>query len=113
MLDQAVVSGLGNIYATDALFLSKINPKTPSSAFSLTMAETLLKNARAILLEGIAHRGSTLDDKMYVDVFGKAGTHQKYFRIYGKANCPNCKSKAEYVKINGRGTYYCPICQPL
>lgn len=113
LLDQSIIAGLGNIYATDALFLAKINPFTATTDITPKMAKTLLETSRAILLEGIEHRGSTLDDEMYVDIFGKPGNHQKYFRIYGKDICPVCKSKTVFTKLNGRGTYYCPICQPL
>jgi len=50
---------------------------------------------------------------MYVDIFGNSGSQQNYFRIYGKNICPVCNSKTVFEKINGRGTYYCPTCQPL
>ena len=113
LLDQSIISGLGNIYATDTLFLSKVNPKTPTHDLTLKNAEEILKNSRVILKEGIKNRGSTLPDKMYVDIFGKSGNQQNYFRIYGKNICPVCNSKTMFEKINGRGTYYCPTCQPL
>lgn len=112
LLDQAIVSGLGNIYATDALFMSKIHPETPTKNITLGQAEKLLKAAKEILLESIEHRGSTLGDKMYVDAYGKMGSHQNYFRVYGKEKCSVCDTKVEVIKINGRGTYFCPTCQP-
>lgn len=111
LLEQSIVSGLGNIYATDALWMAKIHPETKTKDLNLEQAKTLLGSAREILLEGIKHRGSTLPDEAYVDIFGIPGNHQRYFRIYGKANCPECKTKIEYKKINGRGTYFCPNCQ--
>ncbi|MBW6441553.1 bifunctional DNA-formamidopyrimidine glycosylase/DNA-(apurinic or apyrimidinic site) lyase [Patescibacteria group bacterium] len=112
LLDQKIVSGLGNIYATDALFLANINPKTSTQNLNTNMTEKLLKSSREILNEGIKNRGSTLPDKMYVDIFGKGGNQQNYFKIYGKKVCPVCNSKVEFEKINGRGTYFCPTCQP-
>lgn len=112
LLDQSVISGLGNIYSTDALFLAKINPKTSTQSINLGESETLLEKSREILNEGIKNRGSTLPDKMYVDIFGKSGNQQNHFKIYGKDICPICKSKTNFEKINGRGTYYCPTCQP-
>lgn len=112
LLDQKIISGLGNIYATDALFISGVNPKTSTQDINLEMANKLLESSREILKEGIKNRGSTLPDKMYVDIFGKSGSQQKYFRIYGKEVCPSCGSKVRYEKLNGRGTYFCPICQP-
>lgn len=113
LLDQSIISGLGNIYATDTLFLSKVNPKTSTQDLTLKQSEEILKYSREILKEGIKNRGSTLPDKMYVDIFGKSGTQQNHFRIYGKIICPICNSKTVFEKINGRGTYYCPTCQPL
>jgi formamidopyrimidine-DNA glycosylase len=112
LLDQKIVSGLGNIYATDALFMAGINPKTSTQDINYKLAKKLLKSSRDILKEGIKNRGSTLPDKMYVDIFGKSGNQQKYFRIYGKDICPSCGSKVQYEKLNGRGTYFCPVCQP-
>jgi formamidopyrimidine-DNA glycosylase len=113
LLDQNIISGLGNIYATDALFLAKINPKTFAQDITLESAEKLLKSIREILNEGIKNRGSTLPDKMYVDIFGKPGSQQDHFKIYLKNICGVCNSKVEFIKINGRGTYFCPSCQPL
>jgi formamidopyrimidine-DNA glycosylase len=50
---------------------------------------------------------------MYVDIFGKPGSQQNHFKIYLKNNCDVCNTKVEFIKINGRGTYFCPTCQPL
>ncbi len=111
LLDQKKISGLGNIYATDALFLSGIHPETLTKNIDLKMAGTLLNNARLVLNEGIKNRGSTLNDEMYVDVFGKPGKQQNYFKIYGKKVCIKCKNSVQFKKINGRGTYFCPVCQ--
>jgi formamidopyrimidine-DNA glycosylase len=113
LLDQSIISGLGNIYATDTLFLAKIHPETSSQKITAEQSERLLKFSKQILEEGILHRGSTLSDRMYIDAYGREGTHQNHFRIYGKSHCPECKSATEFIKINGRGTYYCPICQPF
>jgi len=111
LMDQKIISGLGNIYATDALFMAQINPKTKTDKLSLEQATDLLKSSREILNEGIKNRGATLPDKMYVDPLGKSGKQQKHFRIYQKKECPICKHKVKYEKINGRGTYFCPSCQ--
>ena len=111
LLEQSIVAGLGNIYATDTLWLAKIHPEIKTHELNIQQATDLLKSAKEILLEGIKHRGSTLPDEAYVDIFGKPGSHQNYFRIYGKTHCPACKTKVEYKKINGRGTYFCPKCQ--
>lgn len=111
LLEQTIVAGLGNIYATDALWMAKIHPETKTKELDIKRATDLLKSAKEILTEGILHRGSTLPDEAYVDVFGKPGSQQNHFRIYGKFYCPDCKTKVAYKKINGRGTYFCPMCQ--
>lgn len=113
LLNQKIISGLGNIYATDALFLANINPKTSTQDITPESAEKLLKSIREILNEGIKNRGSTLPDKVYVDIFGNPGSQQEHFKIYLKNVCDVCNSKVEFIKINGRGTYFCPTCQPL
>jgi len=113
LLDQKVIAGVGNIYATDALFLSKIHPKISTQNLDLESTTTLLNSIKEVLKEGIKNRGSTLPDKMYVDIFGKEGKQQNYFKIYLKQTCPNCNSKVEIIKINGRRTYFCPTCQIL
>ncbi|MFZ2664395.1 MAG: bifunctional DNA-formamidopyrimidine glycosylase/DNA-(apurinic or apyrimidinic site) lyase [Patescibacteria group bacterium] len=111
LLDQKIISGVGNIYATDSLFLSKIHPKVSTQDITLGDATKLLKSVRQVLKEGIKNRGSTLPDKMYVDIFGNEGHQQNHFKIYLKQKCPVCNSKVEFIKINGRGTYLCPTCQ--
>ncbi|EKD99714.1 MAG: Formamidopyrimidine-DNA glycosylase (Fapy-DNA glycosylase) [uncultured bacterium] len=113
LLDQTIISGVGNIYATDALFLAGIHPLTPTTKLTQNTLSKLFDKIKLILQEGIKHRGSTLSDKMYVDIFGKEGSHQNFFRIYGKTNCPNCNAKVQFSKINGRGTYFCLNCQPI
>jgi formamidopyrimidine-DNA glycosylase len=113
LLDQSLVSGLGNIYATESLFISGINPQTNTSKITLDMAKKLLDSARLVIKEGIKNRGSTLPDKAYVDIFGKEGSQQKHFRIYMKEKCPKCDSGVKFIKLNGRGTYFCENCQPL
>ncbi len=111
LLDQTVISGIGNIYTNDALWMAKIHPETKTSDMSPPMAKNLLAAIREILNESISNRGSTLDDKMYVDIFGKQGEHQNYFRIYDKAECSRCYIPVKFMKLNGRGTYFCENCQ--
>lgn len=113
LLDQQIISGLGNIYATDALFLANIHPESLTKDITLNQAKNLLLSAKQVLQEGIKNRGSTLPDKMYVDIFGNPGFYQNFFKIYSKQTCPKCKTKVEFKKVAGRGTYFCPRCQEL
>ena len=112
LLDQEVISGIGNIYATDALFLAKINPLTKTNEIPLESTAQLLDAIRSVLEESIKLGGSTLSDKMYVDPMGKEGKYQEHFKIYSKDICPVCGGKVSFIKISGRGTYFCPNCQP-
>jgi formamidopyrimidine-DNA glycosylase len=112
LMEQDKVSGLGNIYATEALFLARIQPETQTKDLSQEQIDLLLNSIKKVIQDGILHRGSTLDDEMFVDIFGKKGKNQDYLKIYNKKTCPNCNSKVETVKISGRNSYFCPKCQP-
>jgi len=113
LLNQEIISGLGNIYVTDALFLAGINPLIGTNEVTLETVTRLLDSIRSVLRESIKLGGSTLGDKMYVDPFGREGKYQEYFKIYSREKCPVCGSKVSFIKISGRGTYFCPVCQPL
>ncbi len=113
LLEQDLVSGLGNIYANDSLWLANIHPERITHSLTIVEAGKLLEAMKTILAEGIEHRGSTLDDKMYVDIYGNEGHHQNYFRVYGKAQkpCPRCGVSIKSIVVAQRSTFYCPSCQ--
>lgn len=112
LLDQSLISGVGNIYANDALWMAKIHPEIKTKDLTPKQAGILLGKIKEILREGINNRGSTIRDRMYVDIYGRYGSQQKFFRIYDKKECPDCTSKVVFKRINGRGTFFCPKCQP-
>jgi formamidopyrimidine-DNA glycosylase len=111
-MDTTVVSGIGNIYACDALNLAKIHPLRPASTLSLTEIGTLVDSAKKVIDKGIELGGTTFDGK-YVDATGLAGEYQSVVRVYGREGepCPNCGKKIHKIKVGGRGTYYCEQCQ--
>jgi len=111
LLDQSLIAGMGNVYATDVLWMAGIHPEFPTADISLEQARILLDRSREILMEGISNRGVSMSD--YVDLFGRSGKQQLYFRIYGKDFCSRCKTKVKTVKINGRRTFFCPVCQSM
>lgn len=113
LLNQKIVRGIGNIYATDALFLSGIHPQTPANKIPTAKLHKLFKSVKDIINEGIEHKGSSMN--RYVDLYGVPGIHQNFFRVYGKrnSNCPNCKTPITYFKIKGRGSFHCSSCQPI
>lgn len=112
LLDQKLISGVGNIYADEALYLAGINPFRPSKTISLNGSRKLLGSIKTALKEGIKHRGTTIDS--YRDTDGRPGTHQFHLLVYGKAGkpCKKCATHIEYTEIVGRKTHFCPNCQP-
>lgn len=109
LLDQKVISGMGNVYINDALWIAQIHPETQTREIDHNSAEKLLEASREILSEGIQNRGISMSD--YVDLLGKKGTQQDNFRVYNQETCQRCNSDIEFIKMNNRGTYFCPTCQ--
>ena len=112
LLDQTLVSGLGNIYANDTLFHSKVNPLIKAKDLSIDQIKNIISSAKIVLERGIKNGGSSLKDKMYSDIYGKYGTYQDHFLIYERKNCTDCETPIVKIKIKGRSSYYCPHCQP-
>jgi formamidopyrimidine-DNA glycosylase len=114
LLDQKVLSGVGNIYASEALFEAKISPFKLGNELSRRESDNLLKGIKKVLKKGINARGATLSDDMYRDAYGKRGLYEKHVLVYGRAgkDCFNkCGSKVEREQLGGRGTFFCPKCQ--
>lgn len=111
IMDQSFVSGIGNIYANEALFASKIYPATKANSLSKKQFAQLINNANDIMNESVKNGGSSIDS--YTSVNGVKGNFQKFLKAHGHENeaCINCGSKILKVFINQRGTYYCPKCQ--
>lgn len=112
IMDQERMGGVGNIYATDALWLAKINPKKPAKALNGKEAEDLYKAILEVLRRGIEHGGAS--ELAFVKPDGTEGNYQNHTLAYGHQGelCSRCK-KAKFVKnfLGGRGTYFCPACQ--
>lgn len=111
IMDPAVVVGVGNIYATEALFRSGIDPRKPAGRITRTKNEQLVKHIRDVLNEGIAKGGSTLRD--FHGVEGETGTFSASVGIYGRAGqpCHSCGTRIETVRLGGRASAWCPKCQ--
>ena len=113
LLDQKVVSGVGNIYVDEALFDARIHPTRKAN--TLTEGEwTRLQSAVVDNLSaGIEHRGTTFS--LYRDVLGRKGHHQEHLKVFVQAGkpCPGgCGGKVVREKVGGRATFLCPACQP-
>lgn len=111
IMDQKKIAGVGNIYACDALFLAKIDPRRPANKLSEQEAERLYEAILKVLRAGIKYRGAS--DQYYLDALGREGHYQEHFLVYGRTGkeCFECKGKVERMVVGGRGTFWCPSCQ--
>ncbi len=113
LLDQTLMCGLGNIYADETLFASKIYPLTPACEITKNEWEVIVSNASKILSEAIEAGGSTI--RSYHPGKDIDGNFQSALMVYGHKGekCPTCGHVLHFTKVGGRGTTYCPICQCL
>jgi len=113
IMDNKVVVGVGNIYANESLFSSRIHPQRPANSLSLNEWQTLVSEIKSVLKVAIAQGGTTLKDFAQAD--GKPGYFAQELQVYGKAKqaCPSCGEPLEELKIGQRNTFFCPKCQPL
>jgi formamidopyrimidine-DNA glycosylase len=111
LMDQKKISGVGNIYANDALFLARINPRRPAKGITDKEAKKLFRAIEKVLRAGIKYRGAS--DQYYLDALGRKGAYQDHFLTYGRQGkkCFDCGGKIKKIKIGGRGTFFCPKCQ--
>ena len=113
LTDQEKMGGMGNIYANDALYLSKINPTRGANSLDDTEIKQLHKAMVEVIKKGIKYGGSSASDEKFVDTKGQMGRYQEHFLVYERAGYP-CKRDGELIKrmkLGGRSTYYCPKCQ--
>lgn len=113
LLDQRRVAGLGNIYADEALWHAGLHPLRPAGTITAPEAERLREAIVEVLLASLESGGSTLRD--YRDTTGRAGRFQERWHVYKQEGRPCSRCSTEIVKITlgGRGTRYCPSCQPV
>ena len=111
LLDQSVMSGLGNIYVDEVLFECKIHPETPAKLVNSSQLEDILKASKKILQKAIEEGGSTI--KSYHPKEGVSGNFRVSLKVYGKKDetCLRCGHSLRKIFVNGRGTTYCPKCQ--
>ena len=112
ILDQRTVAGVGNIYADEALWRARIHPLTPAEALGPDEVKALYRGIRDALRAGIRRQGSTLRDYRLPN--GEEGGAQHEFKVYGRGGepCNRCGTPIDKTRVAGRGTWYCPSCQP-
>jgi formamidopyrimidine-DNA glycosylase len=113
LLDQRVVAGIGNIYADEILWRARIRHSRRSDALSRPQVGRLHDSMVTTLLDAIAHRGSSLADEQYRDLYGRVGSYQQFHNVHGRERqpCPRCGGEIRRVRAAGRSTYFCPRCQ--
>jgi formamidopyrimidine-DNA glycosylase len=114
LLDQVIVSGLGNIYADEALHLAAIHPLRPGGELTEADLQRLLGAIQVVLGDALENGGTSLDDLAYLLPDGRAGENLDQLRVYGRTGlpCPECGTPVEKVVIRGRSSHFCPVCQP-
>ncbi len=112
IMNNAIVVGVGNIYASEALFRAALRPTTPARRLSLERCERLVQHIRAVLADAIAAGGTTIIDFKTVD--GSEGLFSRKLEVYGREgeSCLRCaRTPIMRLVLSGRSTYYCPGCQ--
>jgi formamidopyrimidine-DNA glycosylase len=108
LLDQRVAAGLGNIYADEALWHARLHPLRQAGDLDEAEVAALRRGIRHALRRGIARQGADLGDGAYPQ-----GSMQDEFKVYGRDEepCRRCRTPIEKIRVAGRGTHYCPVCQ--
>jgi formamidopyrimidine-DNA glycosylase len=113
LLDQKFVSGIGNIYASEILFLCKINPTMPAMKLSKKDCKNIILYSKRVLHRAIKKGGSSIRD--FRDILGKNGSYQKEFKVYQRENLNcirnKCSGEIKKISISNRSTFFCNICQ--
>jgi formamidopyrimidine-DNA glycosylase len=111
VLDQSVIAGVGNIYASEALWRARLRPTLRTHKLTAASAERLAAAIREVIERALHNGGTTLSD--FVDADGTAGENADYLWVYDRAGlpCPRCETAIKRSVLQGRATYYCPTCQ--
>lgn len=111
LLDQTIISGLGNIYVDEVLFLSKLHPETITNKVTKKERKQIIEQSRFVLEKAIKLGGTTI--RSYTSSLGVTGRFQNELFVHTKEGlpCPQCETIITKIKVNGRGSYYCKKCQ--
>ncbi len=111
LLDQGIITGIGNIYDDEILFMSHLHPLEAACNLTKKDCSNIIANTKDVLDRAVKLGGTTI--KSFTSSEGVHGLFQNELLVHGKEICPNCGSKLDKIKVNGRGTYYCSKCQKL
>jgi len=113
IMDNHVVVGVGNIYASESLFRCKVHPQQRANSLKPKQYQTLVQHIKTVLAEAIEAGGSSISD--FVKADGKPGYFAHSFQVYGREGkpCLTCKTSIEKIVLGGRASFFCPHCQPF
>ncbi len=113
LLDQNLVSGVGNIYADEALWRARLHGERPGERLTRGQAVDVLEQARAVMRAALAEGGTSFDS-LYVNVNGESGYFDRSLKVYGREDlpCERCGTPIRRVAFMNRSSYFCPKCQP-
>ena len=111
LLDQTIISGLGNIYADEVAFGSRLNPLKEGKKLSLDDCQRIIDASKKIITKAIEEGGTTI--RSYTSSLGVTGNYQDFLMVHKREGepCLNCGETIKRIKVGGRSTYYCPKCQ--
>lgn len=111
VMNNHIVVGVGNIYANESLFLSRIHPTRPAHSVTKAETELLVKHIKQVLAKAIEQGGTTLKD--FLSPSGQPGYFEQKLNVYGRAGepCPLCQQPVQKQVLNQRAAYYCDACQ--
>jgi formamidopyrimidine-DNA glycosylase len=113
LMDQAFLSGIGNIYSDEILFEAGLRWDRMTDSLSSEEVRRLYRAMVEVLQEAVKHRGSSLADAQYVDLFGKPGGYQELHHVYAREGqaCPRCRRPVVRQRVGGRSSFFCEACQ--
>jgi len=111
LLNQKFISGIGNIYADEICFVSRVHPSRHLNSLSISEIKKIFSSIKSILKKAVRHRGTTFNN--FRDGEGRVGNFSRFLKVYKKngQKCPRCNSIIKRIKLSGRGTHFCSSCQ--
>jgi formamidopyrimidine-DNA glycosylase len=113
LMDQKFIAGIGNIYSDEILWGAGLRWDRMSDSLTSEEVRRLYRSMMETLQEAVKHRGSSLADEQYVDLFGRPGEYQQFHNVYAREglSCPRCRHPIVRERVSGRSTFYCSACQ--
>lgn len=113
LMDQKFIAGIGNIYSDEILWHAGLRWDRMSDSLTSEEVRRLYRAMMETLQEAVKHRGSSLADEQYVDLFGRPGEFQQFHNVYAREgqSCPRCRHPVVRERVSGRSTFYCSACQ--